>query len=135
MQVREIMSTNVTTVDRNDDVLSAENLMNIKHLRHLPVIEDGDVVGIVSQRDIFKAAMSSAMGFGEKAQQGFLHSIRVKAVMVYPVVTVSPETTVDAAIDLMLQKGIGCLPVLENGQLVGLLTKTDLLRRLQAMSA
>ena len=135
MQVREIMSPDVTVVDRNDNVLSIENIMNTKHLRHLPVVEDGDIVGIVSQRDIFKAAMSSAMGFGEKAQQGFLHSLSVKAIMVYPVVTVSPDTTVDAAIDLMLQKGIGCLPVVENGQLVGVITKTDLLRRLQALSA
>jgi CBS domain-containing protein len=135
MQVREIMSPDVTVVDRNDNVLSIENIMNTKHLRHLPVVEDGDIVGIVSQRDIFKAAMSSAMGFGEKAQQGFLHSVSVKAIMVHPVVTVSPDTTVDAAIDLMLQKGIGCLPVVENGQLVGVITKTDLLRRLQALSA
>ncbi len=135
MQVREIMSPDVTVVDRNDNVLSIENIMNTKHLRHLPVVEDGDIVGIVSQRDIFKAAMSSAMGFGEKAQQGFLHSVSVKAIMVYPVVTVSPDTTVDAAIDLMLQKGIGCLPVVENGQLVGVMTKTDLLRHLQALSA
>jgi CBS domain-containing protein len=129
------MSTDVTVIDRNDDVLSIENIMNTKHVRHLPVVEGGDIVGMVSQRDIFKAAMSSAMGYGEKAQQGFLHSVRVKAIMVYPVVTVSPDTTVDAAIELMLQKGIGCLPVVENGQVVGMLTKTDLLRRLQAFSA
>jgi len=135
MNVREIMSTNITVVDRNDDLLSVENLMNTQHLRHVPVIEDGDVVGIISQRDLFKATMSSAMGFGEKAQQGFLHSVRVKAIMVYPVVTVSPETTVEAAIDLILQRGIGCLPVVEDGQLVGLVTKTDLLRHLQTLSA
>jgi acetoin utilization protein AcuB len=135
MQVREMMSTDVTVIDRNDDVLSIENIMNTKHVRHLPVVEDGDIVGMVSQRDIFKAAMSSTMGYGEKAQQGFLHSVRVKAIMVYPVVTVSPDMTVDAAIELMLQKGIGCLPVVDNGQVVGMLTKTDLLRRLQALSA
>lgn len=135
MQVRDIMSTNITVVDRNDDLLSVENLMNLHHLRHLPVLEDGDVVGIVTQRDLFKAMMSSAMGYGQKAQQGFLHSTRVKAIMVYPVVTVPPDMTVDAAIELMLQKGIGCLPVVDNGQLVGLMTKTDLLRRLQTLSA
>jgi CBS domain-containing protein len=128
------MSTNTTVVDRNDDLLIVENLMNTRHLRHLPVMEDGDVVGIISQRDLFKATMSSAMGFGEKAQQGFLHSVRVKEIMVYPVVTVAPETTVEAAIELILQKGIGCLPVVENGQLVGLVTKTDLLRHLQTLS-
>jgi CBS domain-containing protein len=135
MDVREIMSTNITVVDRNENLLSVENLMNTKHLRHVPVMEDGDVVGIISQRDLFKAAMSSAMGFGEKAQQGFFHSVRAKAIMVYPVVTVSPETTVEAAIDLIVQKGIGCLPVVENGQLVGLVTKTDVLRRLQTLCA
>jgi CBS domain-containing protein len=133
MLVRDIMSTDLTVIDRNDDLLSVENLMMTKQLRHLPVIEDGDVVGIVSQRDLFKAAMSSTMGFGEKAQKGYLHSVRVKAMMVNPVITVEPDTTINAAIDLMLQKGIGCLPVVEAGKLVGMVTKTDLLRHLQTI--
>ncbi len=128
MQVREIMSKNVEVLDRNDTLLTVEERMATKQIRHLPVVEQGDVVGLITQRDLFKAAMSSAMGYGEKAQKAFLQSVRVKEIMVYPVTTISPETTVAEAAEMIMQRGLGCLPVVEQEQLVGLVTKTDLLR-------
>lgn len=134
MQVREIMSTDVEVVDRNDNLRLVDERMAARQLRHLPVVEQGELVGLVTQRDLFKAAMSSAMGYGEKAQKAFLQSVRVKEIMVYPVVTVTPETSVAEAADRMMQRGIGCLPVVEMGQLVGIVTKTDLLRCLRALS-
>jgi CBS domain-containing protein len=79
--------------------------------------------------------MSSTMGYGEKAQKAYLHSVRVKEIMAYPAVTVTPDTSVDEAADLMLQKGIGCLPVLDGTQLVGIVTKTDLLRYVHSLRA
>ena len=59
MRVREIMSKDIEVVDRNDNLQSVEERMATKQLRHLPVLEQGEVVGIVTQRDLFKAAMSS----------------------------------------------------------------------------
>jgi CBS domain-containing protein len=135
MQVREIMSKNIEVVDRNDNLRAVEERMATKQLRHLPVLEQGEVVGIVTQRDLFKAAMSSTMGYGEKAQQAYLQSVRVKEIMVYPVVTVAPDTSVAAAADILMNKGIGCLPVVEGQQLVGIVTKTDLLRCLRDLDA
>lgn len=134
MQVRELMSTDVEVVDRNDHLRMVEERMAARQLRHVPVVEQGDIVGLVTQRDLFKAAMSSAMGYGEKAQQAFLQSVRVKEIMVYPVITVTPETPVAEATDILMQRGIGCLPVVERGKLVGMVTKTDLLRCLRTMS-
>src|SRR5215475_15317732 len=72
MQVREIMSKDIEVVDRNDNLQTVEERMATKQLRHLPVLEQGEVVGIVTQRDLFKATMSSTMGYGEKAQQAYL---------------------------------------------------------------
>ena len=135
MQVQEIMSTDVVVVGRNDDLSQVEDLMVSKKLRHVPVVENGELVGIVSQRDLFKAMMSSTMGYGEKAQKAYLHSVRVKEMMSYPVVTVTPDTSVGEAADLMVHKSIGCLPVVEGMQLVGVVTKTDLLRCLHSLSA
>jgi len=135
MQVREIMSKDIEVVDRNDNLRTVEERMATKQLRHLPVLEQGEVVGLVTQRDLFKAAMSSAMGYGEKAQQAYLQSVRVKEIMVYPVVTVSPDTSVSAVAEMMINRGIGCLPVVDNHQLVGIVTKTDLLRCLRALDA
>ena len=132
MQVREIMTTDIEVVDRNDNLLAVEERMTAKQLRHLPVLEQSDIVGIVTQRDLFKAAMSSAMGYGEKAQKAYLQSVRVKEIMTYPVVTVSPDTSVAAAAEMIITKGIGCLPVVDGTRLVGMVTKTDLLRCLKA---
>ena len=134
MQVKDIMSTDVEVVGRNDDLSQVEDLMVAKKLRHVPVLENGELIAIVSQRDLFKAMMSSTMGYGEKAQQAYLHSVRVKEIMTYPVVTVAPDTAVGEAADLMVQKGIGCLPVVAGTQLVGIVTKTDLLRYLHSLS-
>jgi len=135
MQVREIMSTDIEVVDRNDNLLTVEERMATKQLRHLPVLEQGEVVGMVTQRDLFKAAMSSTMGYGEKAQKAYLQSVRVKEIMVYPVVTVAPDTSVAAAAAMIINKGIGCLPVIEGTKLVGMVTKTDLLRCLGTLDA
>jgi CBS domain-containing protein len=135
MQVQDIMSTDITTVGRNDDLLSVEQTMASKKLRHLPVLEDGEVVGIVTQRDLFKAAMSSAMGYGQKAQEAYLHKVLVKEIMVYPVITILPTASIGEAVDLLMERGIGCLPVVDRGTLRGLVTKTDLLRHLRSTTA
>src|SRR5262249_43829107 len=135
MQVHEIMSKDIEVVDRNDNLRSVEERMATRQLRHLPVLEQGEVVGMVTQRDLFKAAMSSTMGYGDKAQQAYLRSVRVKEIMVYPVVTVSPDTSVAEAADMMINKGIGCLPVVDDQRLIGIVTKTDLLRCLHAQNA
>jgi CBS domain-containing protein len=135
MQVKEMMSTDVVVMGRNDDLIQVEDLMVTKKLRHIPVVENGELVAIVSQRDLFKAMMSPIMGYGEKAQKVYLNSVLVKEVMTYPVVTVTPDTAVGEAADLMVHKGIGCLPVVEGTQLVGVVTKTDLLRCLHSLSS
>ena len=134
MHVQEIMAEDVVTIDRNDDLRLVDDIMAERHLRHLPVLEDGQLVGLVTQRDLFKARMSSTMGYGEKAQRSFLHTVRVKEIMVYPVMTVSPEISVSVAAELMIREGIGCLPVVQEGRLSGIVTKTDLLQHLRTLS-
>lgn len=134
MRVKDVMTPQVETIGRNDDLLMVDELMGRRHLRHLPVIDNNQIVGIVTQRDLFKAAMSSAMGYGEKAQHQFLHSVRVKEIMVYPVITVTSDTDLQEAVRIIMEKGIGCLPVVDGTQLVGMVTKTDLLRYLRTVA-
>jgi CBS domain-containing protein len=135
MQVSEVMATDVVTVDRNDDLRLVDDIMAERHIRHIPVVEDGAIVGLVSQRDVFRAQMSSTMGYGEKGQRAYLHSILVKEIMAHPVITIAPEAPVTEAIDLIVEKGIGCLPVVQGQQLIGILTKTNLLQHLRTLSA
>jgi CBS domain-containing protein len=134
MQVSEVMATDVVTVDRNDDLRLVDDIMAERHIRHIPVVEDGTIVGVVSQRDVFKAQMSSTMGYGEKGQRAYLHSILVKEIMAHPVITIAPEAPVTEAIDLIVEKGIGCLPVVRGQQLIGIVTKTNLLQHLRTLS-
>ncbi len=134
MHVQGIMAEDIVTIDRNDDLRLVDDIMAERHIRHIPVLEDGQLVGLVTQRDLFKARMSSTMGYGEKAQRSFLHTVRVKEIMVYPVMTVSPETSVNEAAELMIREGIGCLPVVQEGRLTGIVTKTDLLQHLRTLS-
>jgi CBS domain-containing protein len=129
-----MMSKDVEVIGRNDDLQTVQERMAARQIRHAVVVDAGEIVGVVTQRDLFKAALPSAMGYGEKARNAFLKSVRVKEIMNYPVTTVSPATAVAEAVDLMIQKGIGCLPVVEAGMPVGIVTKTDFLRGLSALS-
>lgn len=135
MNVQALMATEVVTIRRNDDLRLADDMMAERGIRHILVVEDDVVVGLVTQRDLFKARMSSAMGYGEKGQRAFLHTVLVKEIMTYPVVTVTPDASVAEAADLIVNKGIGCLPVVQQDQLVGIVTKTNLLRRLRTLSS
>jgi CBS domain-containing membrane protein len=128
MKVRDIMTRDVATLDWNDELGLADDIMKLGRIRHLPVVDEGRLVGIMSQRDLFKASLASAMGFGEKAKREFMKTVTVKEVMVDEVITISPETSIEEAAKVILEKKIGCLPVTEEGNLVGLITETDILR-------
>ena len=126
--VKDIMTKEVSTLGRNDTVDVADDLMTLERIRHLPVLDEGRVVGVVSQRDLFRSALAVALGYGENAQKKLLRTIRVKEVMHEPAITVSPEIAAKEAIRLMLEHKIGCLPVVEGHTLVGIVTETDILR-------
>ena len=125
--VRDIMTAEVTTLGRNESLLLAKDIMNLGRVRHFPVVDEDEVVGVVSQRDLYKASLGSVMKYGEKAQRTFLDGIAVKEVMVDPL-TIPPDASVQEAARLMIENKIGCLPVLDGAQLVGIVTETDMLQ-------
>ena len=131
--VRDIMTTEVTTLGRNDSLQLVTDIMTLGRVRHFPVIDDGKVVGVVSQRDLYKASLGSVMKYGEKAQRAFLEGIPVKEVMSDPPITIAPHAAVQDAARLMMEKKIGCLPVLEGAQLAGIVTETDMLKLVAEM--
>ena len=126
--VKALMTTEVSTLGRNDTLDVADDLMTLERIRHLPVLDEGQVVGVVSQRDLFRSALAVALGYGENAQKKLLRTIRVKEVMHEPAITVSPDATAKEAIRLMLAHKIGCLTVVEGHALMGIVTETDILR-------
>jgi CBS domain-containing protein len=117
MKVRDVMSKDVATVGRNDELTIADDVMKMKRIRHRPVVEDGRLVGILTQRDLFHAALSTALNFGEKAQKEFLKTVVVKEVMTDDVRTIEPGADVKEAARLLIEHKIGCLPVVDTGNL------------------
>jgi CBS-domain-containing membrane protein len=128
LTVREMMTTTVATLGRNDTLDLADDLMSMGRIRHLPVLDEGRVVGVVSQRDLFRSALAVALGYGERAQKLLLKTITVKRVMSEPAISIAPEATVTQATRVMLEHKIGCLPVVEEQTLLGIVTETDILR-------
>jgi CBS domain-containing protein len=128
MKVKDIMTKNPATLGRNETLDVADDIMTLGRIRHMPVVDEGRLVGVVSQRDLFRSAVAGALGYGGKAQRTITKTIRVKEVMSEPVITISPDTSIKEAARRMMESKIGCLPVVENDQLVGLVTETDILR-------
>jgi CBS domain-containing membrane protein len=127
LRVRDLMTTDPTTLKRNDKLTLADDIMRLGRVRHLPVLDDDGqlLVGIVSQRDLFRDALAQALGYGRHAQRKILDTLSVKDVMATDVVTIKPEAPLVEAAKLLTERKIGCLPVVENGRLVGILTEGD----------
>jgi acetoin utilization protein AcuB len=128
MRVRELMSARVTSLRQDDTLDIADGVMCMGRIRHLPVVDGGTVVGVVSQRDLFRSALGTALAFGIRGPQELMRSLDVRDVMSAPAVTIAPDASVQDAARTMAEKRIGCLPVVEKGKLVGILTETDILR-------
>ena len=133
MKVHDIMTTDIITVNRDDDLRMVDDIMAAGHIRHVPVVEDNRLIGVVSQRELFSARVASTMEIGENAQRSFLHTFVVNDVMSQPVITISPDASVSEAAVRIMDRGIGCLPVVKGSVLEGIVTKTDLLRCLRAV--
>jgi CBS domain-containing membrane protein len=128
-RVSEVMEGEVVTLAASDRLDLAEDVMRLGHVRHIPVLDDGRVVGIVTHRDLLSASLSQALSFDPKQRRTFMHSVDVGEVMSRDVVTVAPDATLGEAAALLLGRRIGCLPVVKpDGTLLGLVTETDLMR-------
>lgn len=127
LRVRDVMTREVTTLRRNDKLTIADDVMRLGRIRHMPVIDDdgAEIVGVVSQRDLFRGSLVRAFGYGEAAQRRVMATIAVKEVMSTDVVTTTPDADLAGAAAEMLERKIGCLPVVESGELVGILTEAD----------
>lgn len=131
MRVEELMTSKVFTVAPHDMVDRVFFLIHYEKVRHLPVVEKGKVVGIVSDRDMYKAlgpkSNSNAIESNKTGTELHVIPKKVQNIMHRGVITVSPETLVSDAAALMAENRIGALPVINNNKLVGILSSTDIL--------
>ncbi len=131
MQVWQLMSTEVVTLAAKATLDIADDIMKLKRIRHLPVLDDNRLVGLVTQRDLFRAGLSSVLQFRRGAQKEWLEKIKVREVMTRELLTTTPETDIEEAVACMLEHKIACLPVVSGGKLVGLVSESDCLRYLR----
>jgi CBS domain-containing protein len=118
-KLRKIMVENVVTVQPDESVKQAAELMNLHEIGCLVVVNCGKPVGIVTERDMLKRVINSSR---------IPSKIQVMDIMTKPVVSASPNMRAGDAAKLMLERNIKKLPIVENGKLVGLVSLTDLLR-------
>jgi CBS domain-containing protein len=130
LRVRDLMTADVKTLRRNDKLSAADELMKVGRFRHVVVLDDDKVAGVLSHRNIFYGALAWSLGHGTLAHEKALESFTVKDVMESDVVTVHPDSALSEAAVTMMERKIGCLPVVESHRLVGILTEGDFLAML-----
>ena len=123
------MTKDVVTLDRNEKLTVADDIMKLGRIRHLPVVdEDGALTGIVSQRDLFHSGLLRALGYGSHARDQALGLLVLKEAMKTEVLTVTPDAPLAEAAQIMLKQKIGCLVVVEGKKIVGILTESDFVK-------
>ena len=130
MLVRDVMTTNVVTIPSSTPVLEAERILEFHRFERLPVVDRGKLVGLVTKDDLLKASPSPATSLSRGELLYLLAKLTVKEIMKKKVVTVSPDTTVEQATAIAQANRVGCLPVVENGRMVGILTTNDIFYRI-----
>ena len=129
-QLSEIMNRDLITVDKQASLRRARRILDQHRIRHLLVVDDKRLVGIVTDRDLRQAAPSSKSPLTISERQEFMDELKVLEVMSRKLITASPTTTIREAARVMVREKIGCLPVVDGNQLVGIVTQADLLEML-----
>jgi len=119
--VQEVMTREVVTIESSKTILDAATIMTEKKVGGLVVVRDGDIVGIITERDILRRVV---------ARRYDPEQVRIREVMSTPVISVTPDGPVSDAAKKMIENRIRRLPVIEGPKLVGIITSTDLARHL-----
>ena len=127
-RVRDLMQDKIVTIGASDRLSTVEDIMTLGRVRHMPVVQGGRLVGVVSERDLLRASLSNLTGSDLEERRAFLNGVEIASVMSTPPVVIEAEALVEEAALMMAERRIGCLPVMDGQDLVGLLTENDLLR-------
>jgi CBS domain-containing protein len=131
-QVKDWMVPSPITIGPQATGAEAEALLEARRIRHLPVMDEDHLVGMITDRDIRLASMPRPRK-GSNHPDALLQLIRVEQLMTRDLVTVTPVTPIEEAARLMLERRLGALPVLEGERLVGIISQGDLLKALLAL--
>lgn len=127
--VGEVMTSDLVTLKLGDTLRLADDLMNLTRMRHFPVLDGDSVAGVINQNDLLPASMVSLVRHPRGSVRDALGEVKVKAVM-KPATTISPDTSIHEGARTMVEHENECLRVIDGEKLVGLVSRTDLLREL-----
>lgn len=128
MFVRDYMTRHPVTIEPDATFPQAITILRKQKIRRLPVVENGQLVGIVVEKDLLSNQPSPATTLSVHEIYSLLESLRIRQIMHSPVFTICSDCPVEEAARIMVEKRIGCLPVMENDQLVGIITETDIFK-------
>lgn len=131
MNVAEIMTTEVRTASMDDTLGKVREVFEQSQFHHIPIVEGGELVGIVSDRDVLRNLSHRADSTWANSHDTNTLKKKTHQIMTRKVITISPDSTTEKAAAIMLDRKFNCLPVVSpSGAIVGIITKTDLLRSL-----
>ena len=128
--VRDYMTSHPQTLDIESTLLDAVLMMRRSELRHIPILENGRLVGILTDRDVGRFAPSILMPLTAQDYNRVFEETPVAKVMSRKLVSTTPDAKLAEAVHLIYSMKLGCLPVLEKERLVGIITRVDMLRAL-----
>jgi CBS domain-containing membrane protein len=127
--VRDVMTTELLTLNLDDTLRLADDIMNLAKLRHFPVLDQGRLVGVLNQADLLHASMRSLVRHPGDSLRRTLGTVAVRDIM-KPATTIGCDASLEEAASMMVDKQTDCLLVVEGDKLVGVATRTDLLREM-----
>jgi len=131
--VRSFMSTEVATLAPHDTLQTAVMLEMRHHIRHIPILENGSLIGVVTDRDLKRAMPSLLSGIDRDTYERVMTTTTVGQIMTKSPTTIGPDDDLVAALTILTERKFGGLPVVEGDRLVGILTETDLLRAFRTL--
>jgi len=128
ISVRSIMQEKIVTISASESLSTVEDIMRLGRVRHMPVVSSGRLVGVVSERDLLRSSLSSLSSHRTAERKAFLYAVEIGRVMSQPPIVISPDASIRRAAQVMAENKIGCLPVVQGEDLIGIVTETDVLR-------
>ena len=129
LKIKDIMTSEVFVLHATQTLELVRSLMRIKHVRHVPIVDpDNTFVGLMTHRDLLAQTISHMAEVDEEEQEYLDRHIHIVNIMKTDVTTVDPEEDVCTAITMLLENKYGCLPVVTDGKLVGIVTEADFMK-------
>ena len=129
-RVRDYMTTPVEAMEASQSLLDAVLLLRKSGFRHTPVLDQGRLAGVITERDLWRFSPTMLIPLTQKDYNRVFEETTIGKVMTREPQTVSPDAPLSEAVDLMFTNRLGCLPVMEAEKLVGIITVRDMLRAL-----